>query len=242
MDRELYHDHHHLEESHWWFLGRRYIVEDFLKNFLEFGDRILDVGSGGGGMLEVLLRYGSVTAMEGDTESVERIRVRYGDRVAIIPSFLEQSQLSLKSFNVVTMFDVLEHIDDDDEALRIIHNILPDNGIFIATLPACPFLWSGHDELNQHYRRYVRRDLCRRLQAAGFTIERISYFNFFLFFPTLLIRIVFRCIGRVGIDTRVSNGGMNSFLARLFSFERFFLRNRNFPIGVSLIVVARKSV
>lgn len=243
MDRLLYRDHQQQEESHWWFVGRRRVVAMLLKTLrLNSSRRLLDVGSGAGGMLELLLTYGQVTSLEGDAECAEHIRERYGERVTVLPHFFESLDPTKQTFDVVSMFDVLEHIEDDVAALKKIHALLVPGGWYIATVPACPFLWSSHDDLNKHYRRYMKRELCQKVEQAGFTIARCSYFNFFLFVPIFFARMLFRLIGRVDSDVRAPSAGVNGLFAKIFSFERFCLSRFSFPIGVSLFIIAKKNV
>ncbi|MEO5927989.1 MAG: class I SAM-dependent methyltransferase [Patescibacteria group bacterium] len=243
MDRSLYRDHHRLEESHWWFLGRRKIIRTLLETLrLRAPSRVLDIGSGAGGMLETLLPYGSVSALEGDAESATHIRERYADRVTVLPQFFEQANILPGSFDVVSLFDVLEHIEDDEAALRKIFAILSPGGTLIITVPAFPFLWSGHDVLNRHFRRYVGKELRFKIEQAGFKIRRLSYFNFFLFLPIVIARLFFRASGRVESDFHVPNAGTNTLLMKIFSAEHAFVRRVNLPIGVSILAVAKKEV
>src|SRR6266508_2232263 len=106
MDRQLYRDHHALDESHWWFLGRRELVRELLANHGPAPNgRLLDVGSGGGAMLNLLLPYGRVAALESDPASVEVIRQRYGERVLVREGSLESTALD-SNYELVTLFDV----------------------------------------------------------------------------------------------------------------------------------------
>ncbi|MBI4138634.1 class I SAM-dependent methyltransferase [Candidatus Uhrbacteria bacterium] len=239
MDRDVYRALDELNETHWWFLGRRAVVSDILSRLPQFsGRRILDIGSGAGGMIETLLPHGTVTAAEGDSASREALQKRFGERVRVLPGFL--GDIDLAGHDVITMFDVLEHIEDDRAALRAIWDALPSGGRFICTVPAFKLLWSGHDVMSHHFRRYARAELIRKLTETGFVIERVTFFNFFLFPAILALRLVFRALGRKDSDFNVPAPFVNGILARIFSAERFLLRHMNLPWGVSLLVVARK--
>jgi SAM-dependent methyltransferase len=242
MDRSLYHAHQDSDRSHWWFKGRERILSDvFGRLRFPLRKRFLDIGSGGGGLLEVLLRHAStVTAVEGDAESLARIREKYGDRVTTIQSYAEGLQVEPGSYDVVTLFDVLEHIEDDQATLQKIYDRLPEGGVFVCTVPACPSLWSRHDELNHHFRRYTRTELAKKVRQAGFDIQKVTYFNSFLFAPTFLVRWTSRLLKKEGTDFEKGSGALNGVLASLFGAERFFLRYLRFPIGVSLLLVAQK--
>jgi SAM-dependent methyltransferase len=244
MERILYHDHERYEDTHWWFLGRRAIVDAVLRGLhIPQGARLVDIGSGAGGMLSSLLPYGEVWSLEGDAESANRIRERYGARVNLVPDFFEQATLPESSFDVVTMFDVLEHIEDDAAALKRIAGLLKPGGMYVATVPARPSLWGHHDVLNRHYRRYLRSDLRRVIESSGLVIETCSYFNTFLFPMIYVVRRLWRLLGKTESDIHQPGPFVNGLLARLFSAERGWIASkRSFPIGVSLLVVARKPV
>jgi SAM-dependent methyltransferase len=241
MERQLYRDHEQQEERHWWFLGRRRIISTLLSRLgLGTDRRILDIGSGAGGMLEALLPYGRVTSMEGDAESAEHIRQRYGENVMVIHRFFDGTEGLPETYDLVTMFDVLEHIEDDATALANVYGLLPPGGILVLTVPAFPILWSGHDVLNRHFRRYRKGQLRRRVEQAGFRIQRLGFFNFMFFFPILLVRLAFRALHRTESDFRVPSAGMNAFFLRIFAAERFIVTRGGFPFGVSLFCVATK--
>jgi SAM-dependent methyltransferase len=242
MDEALYTQHDLLDEDHWWFLGRRRIVLSILGSFLgprAGREQILDVGCGTGGMLRALQELGEVTGMDTSRFAVERARERCGCRVewGVLP---EPVPFEPGSFDIVTALDVIEHVDDDVGALRTIHTLLRPGGVFLCTVPAFRFLWSGHDELNHHRRRYRRAELRERLVRSGYRIRKLTYFNFVLFAPIALIRLVGRLSGRKRSDFELPFRPVNGMLARIFGVERYLLRFTSFPFGVSLLAVCEK--
>jgi len=242
VDDALYVQHDLLEEDHWWFVGRRRIVVSVLRSLVARDDRdrqILDVGCGTGGMLKALRTFGGVTGMDTSHFAIDRARERSGCRVewGVLP---EPTPFEPGSFDVVTALDVIEHVDDDEEAVRTIHRVLRPGGLFVCTVPAFRFLWSGHDEVNHHRRRYRRTELRRKLVGAGFRIRRLTYFNFLLFPPIALIRLVGRLSGRKGSDFEVPFRGINGMLAGIFGAERYLLGVTSLPFGVSLLAVCEK--
>ena len=113
-----------------------------------------------------------------------------------------------------------------------------------ATVRAPQYRWSPHDVINPHRRRYARRELRDRIREAGLRVERVSYFNMFLFPAVLLARLLRRGTAEAQegqSDFKVVPGPINAFLAGLFGAERFLLRLTNLPFGVSLLAVARKA-
>lgn len=242
MDETLYFEHDELEETYWWFLGRRAIVASVLRQFLggrQAARRILDIGCGTGGMLRILHDFGEAIGVDSTQYAIARAKQKTGCRV-------EEGQLpdgipfSPGSFDVVTAFDVIEHIDDDIRALKSIWSLLAQEGLFVCTVPAMPFLWSIHDDLNQHKRRYTKRELYRKIEAAGFKVMKISYYNFLLFPLVLGVRLTGKLFRRKGSDFTVAVVGMNDILRIILSTERLLINFLPFPIGVSLLAVARK--
>ena len=234
--------HAEAEFHHWWFAARREIVLAQLEGVLEAGRsdrRLLDIGCGAGGFLAFLGRYGHATGIEASPEAVEIASrsgadVRFGSLPGDIP--VEQ-----ESVDVITLLDVLEHVEEDLDALRTIRDRLRPGGHLILTVPAFPFLWSGHDVVNEHKRRYVRSQLDERLRGTGFEVLRTSYFNTLLFPPIALLRILRRPWDR---DDRADEGRvpalLNGLLRRTFGAERWFLKWADLPFGVSLLAVARR--
>ncbi len=110
-------------------------------------------------------------------------------------------------------------------------------------VPAFAFLWGHQDEISRHYRRYVRAGLRARLHAAGFRIERSSYFNTLLFAPIAAIRLLRRYTGAEVVDSdfeMTSEGPVNQLLTRVFAAEARFVSRWNLPFGVSLVALARR--
>lgn len=243
VDDFVYEEHASVEREHWWFQGRRQVVASVLRRHLgpDQGDRrILDVGSGTGEMLDMLREFGDVHGLDMSPKAVAYCRDRFGSsvdvRVGRVPDDLSPA-------DVVTAFDVIEHLEDDAGALGKIHALLPPGGLFICTVPAFSFLWSGHDVVNHHKRRYTRRLLLRRLRDAGFEVDRISYFNT-LFFPLVAgIRLVRRRSSAAPVsDIAMPSPRINAILKRLFSSERWLVTRMDLPVGVSLLAVCRKPV
>jgi SAM-dependent methyltransferase len=242
VDDALYIQHDLLEEDHWWFVGRRRIVVSVLRSFLprHAVDRtLLDLGCGTGGMLNALKAFGEVTGMDTSQFAIDRARERSGCRVewGMLPGPVP---FEPDSFDVVTALDVIEHVDDDGAALRTIRELLKPGGSFMCTVPAFRFLWSGHDEINHHRRRYRRAELRGKLLDAGFRIRKLTYFNFLLFPPIALVRLAGRLTGRTGSDFEIPARGVNGVLARIFGAERHVVRIASFPFGVSLLAVCEK--
>ncbi len=247
MDPSLHHQFAEIDSSHWWFQGRRRVVASLLHAELgvEDGRRILDVGCGTGAMLDVLMELGSVSAMDDSPEALQYCKARFGDRLDVRCGSIPHDLPIGEPFQVVTAFDVIEHLADDLGALQEIHRLLPPGGVLVVTVPAFPFLWGPHDVLNGHHRRYRRNELRGVLEAAGFLVDRLSYFNTWLFPAVAALRGLRRL--RPGTheapasDFSTPPRIVNRALGGLFSSEARFLRTRSLPFGVSLIALGRKA-
>ncbi|HYS77313.1 MAG TPA: class I SAM-dependent methyltransferase [Candidatus Dormibacteraeota bacterium] len=246
MDLSMYRDFAEVhEDRHWWFVGRRRIVRSLLESLLGPGrDRtLLEIGCGTGGMLPVLAEFGRVTGVDPSEDALRYARRRHGRHAELLRVDFPGEPPPGRGYDVVALFDVLEHLDDDALALRRAASLLSPSGLLVATVPAHRFLWSPHDVINHHRRRYTRRELRSRIHQSGLVLSRLSYFNMFLFPAVLLARLIRRSAGGVPggrSDFKTTPGLANAFLARLFGAERFLLRRLDLPFGVSLLAVARR--
>lgn len=149
-----------------------------------------------------------------------------------------------KKFDVIIASDCLEHISDDEKALKNWHNLLKPDGSLLIFVPAYKILWSNHDDANMHFRRYTKNELKRKLEKNHFKTTKSSYWNFFLFFPILFIRSF---SGLNSNKNEEETGDLkrmhifNSFFYSLINFENKLLKNINFPFGVSVFCVAIKN-
>jgi hypothetical protein len=144
---------------------------------------------------------------------------------------------------VVAALDGLEHIGDDVGALETLGDALVPGGLLMVTVPAYGWLWGPHDELNHHVRRYSRRDLRAAVEAAGFEVERTTYFNSLLFPVAAAVRLARRYLIRHQEATAhlaVPGRTVNELLTRVFAAERRVLRHVDLPFGVSVLALARR--
>ena len=245
MRAEMYRVHEEFQDSHWWFTARRAIVLHMLRRAIHKGQlnpplRIVDVGCGAGGMVPYVREFGYAIGVDASPDIVAFAQANgYDVRLGSLPWDVRQP--GEPPFDVVLLLDVLEHIDDDDAALRGLHNVLRPDGVLLITVPACQFLWGRHDVVNEHRRRYSRHMLAERLSNASFAIEKISYFNTMLFPPIAAVRLAGRLIPnrKPAPDMVKVSKPVNRIFHSLFAAERHLLTAFSLPIGVSLIAVAR---
>ncbi|MGF1529144.1 MAG: methyltransferase domain-containing protein [Candidatus Competibacterales bacterium] len=224
--------------EHWWYRARREILAEVLAALtLPQDARILEVGCGAGGNLPMLGRYGRVMAVELDTAARHHARAFSGIDVQAgwLPDGLP---FDGQAFDLICLFDVLEHIQDDRGALAALGARLKPRGHLVLTVPAHQWLYGRHDRWLCHFRRYGHRQLAEVLEANGFGVRRLHYFNCLLFPVVLVVRWLDRDRHRRSWGTATPPAWLNGLLYQLFRLERHWLRRRGFPVGVSLVAVA----
>lgn len=245
MDKSLYSEMASLETRHWWFLGRRIIIFDVIKRFCGSpSGKALDVGLGTGINGEFLSKAGYLVDGVEDSDEAMRFVEKNYPSLSVLKTSFPSSSIRSESYKLVTMLDVIEHIEDDMSALKAAHRALVPGGHVVVTTPAFSFLWTKHDELAHHKRRYRKKDLKRKLEEAGFETIFISYFNFFLFPAISAFRILGKLISKEGITSDFSStpNFLNLPFTKLFSSERFLMRYFSLPFGVSIIAVGKKPI
>lgn len=247
MERIAYERFRELEKTHFWFLSRRAIFFDVLDRALPATKdlTVLEIGCGAGGMLVPLQCYGDVHGMDIDVEYLRFCKERG------FPKVLAGSGHDLPfadaSYDLVALFDCLEHIPDEGRALREILRVMKPGGHVFFSVPAYEWLWSNNDDIAHHQRRYTKSRLVRALRDAGFEVRRASYFNAFLLpliIPSVLIQKLRGALG--WLPEGYNNTSvpvpkpLNWIFTKLMSGERFALRGFDLPFGHSLIAVARR--
>ncbi len=243
MEDIMYDYFYRIENKHWWFQSRREIILRLInKYYSKKADcKVLDIGCGTGSMLNYLFSYGEVQGIDCSKKAIDYSKKKSPNAKVSIGSL--PYDLPREKFDLILSLEVLEHVDKDDEALKSINNILKPEGTFILTVPANQFLFSAHDRINLHKRRYSLKELKLKLEKAGFEIKKISYYNTFLFIPATLV-ILFKKI----FDSKkpkshfekIPHFFLNGILKTIFSMEKHLLPSVNFPCGVSLIAVVSK--
>lgn len=232
----------HAEEdrAHWWFLGRRAVIlAEMARHLPAGGVRLAELGCGSGGMLEALGRFGTAVGVEMDAALRARARERGLDvRAGALPDAIP---LEPGGWDAVCLFDVLEHVDDEAGALAACRRLLAPGGRLFVTVPAYAWLWSRHDEMLGHRRRYTARALRRAAERGGYAVERLTYFNTLLAPPIMAVRLARAALGRPGHDLDRPAPTLNRALAACFSAEARLLRWVSPPFGISILLAARLS-
>jgi SAM-dependent methyltransferase len=248
MEREQYELMFAQEERHWWYVGMRRISTALLERYPPLVDgqdrrplEILDAGCGSGGTTSYLRRFGRVTGVDLAPEALALARKRCLDRLA--RSSVGALPFQDGSFDVVTSFDVLYHlnVDDDLAALGDIHRVLRPGGVALIRLPAFDWIRGAHDEAVHTRHRYTRDELSEKLEDAGFRLEHATYANFVLFPLAPAKRYLEQRKGtREATDLWLPPGPVNRLLADLLSLEALPARQLGLPWGLSVFAVARR--
>lgn len=242
MQEIVYHYNYELEESYWWFVARNRIIKDLTAHYsgLSKGAVVLDVGAGTGGFAKLISESYSPICMDTSDLALDYCKKR--GLPNIYKGLLSDFVATGEHVDGVFMLDVVEHIEDDKGVVEQVYGLLPDNGAFVVSVPAYMWLWSRHDVMHMHYRRYTKKRLNKLLQDAGFQIEYSTYFNTFLFFPAVLKRFYDKLKGEKDEYRPVDDVslGVNKMLTRIFLSESKLLKHFTFPFGVSILTIARK--
>ena len=241
MDKAEYEKLAAREQVHWWHVSRRRILATALENLhLPDTARILEVGSGTGGNLRMLSNFGQLDAMEADGDARAIAAQATGVPIArgALPTDIPYPE---RTFDVVAAFDVIEHIDDDQHSVRALYSVTKPGGWFVSTVPAYGWMWSEHDELLHHKRRYTLGPYTSMIEAAGFRVRKGSYFNTFLFPLAAGVRLAQEILGKsANAERTVPRRTVNKILAAIFSAEAPLLRTLSFPFGMSILVIAQR--
>lgn len=247
MNTQYYQEYYELERKHWWFLARGEIImahlELLLADKIKSGQplQILNIGAATGRSSELLSALGQVVSLEYDRDCCLFTKEKLG--IDIIQASVLDLPFEDGQFDLVCAFDVIEHVADDGLAVQEMHRVCRPGGLICVTVPAYQFLWSQHDEVNQHFRRYTAGQLRNLFKRTG-DCRYLSYFNFWLFFPIAFFRLLAKVLplqkrnrADAGSDFFVMNSGIvQKIFYRIFRSELFFIKYKiRLWAGVSLI-------
>lgn len=238
MERAVFDRMAELDEVHWWYVGRRRILRALIEREVRLpaDARILEVGCGTGHNFEMLRGFGSLDAIEVDAQARGLASRRLGEEVGDAP-LPALTGVADRTYHLVALLDVLEHVDEDRAALASVSAKLAPGGRILVTVPAYQWMWSAHDIAHHHKRRYSRRGLRQVAEAAGLEVERIGYFNSLLFPLAAAARLAGRIAGKTSSDDKLPPAPVNRMLRSIFAFERHLVGRVRLPAGVSLFVL-----
>lgn len=232
MEKEYEKKYHQLEIEYWWFVARRDIIKKILKKHPK-NSKILEIGCSGGILMKELNGEGfaNVSGLDISKEAIETAKRRGVKNVKVADAV--KTGYKDKEFDIIIASDILEHIEDENKAVGEWKRLLKNNGTLIVFVPAFMSLWSKHDEINHHFRRYTNKKLVN-VFSNDFKIIRKGYWNFSLFFPMFLIRIMQR------ERDNLKETSLNSLLITFLKLENFLIeKGIRFPVGISTFVIAK---
>jgi len=246
MDARYEEKYHTLEEQHWWFRARRHMVYSLIEQLkLPHNAAILEVGCSAGPLL-LQLQQAGYTNLAGIDISEKAITLGQKRGLQSI-SIMDGAKLDFSdaAFDLVIASDVLEHIADEAKAMQEWARVLKPGGSMIVFVPAFQHLWSGHDIINHHFRRYTKTQLTTIVTQAGLKVKRASYWNFSLYFPTWLVRKLQQLLSSElsppKDNLQPTPTIVNTILTGIVKLENAVLKKTDLPVGVSVFVVVAKA-
>lgn len=254
MQHDYYKEYYDLERQHWWFVAREKIISNYLKKIiaakiLKHQDlKILNVGCGPGRSSQYLSSFGEVTSIEYDKDCCEFASERTG--LQIINGSITALPFQDEIFDLVCAFDVIEHVEDDQLAVSEMKRVAKKEGVIFITVPTFMSLWSHHDVINHHFRRYQKGQIEKLFTAnKNGNVIFSSYFNFFLFPLIYLVRKISNLLqfnkkrpGSGSDFEAFKPGFLNHVLFNIMYFESKFINNNiKLPFGVSLLYTWKKN-
>ena len=241
MDPRIYKLHIENEKEHWWYKGRREIISSIISKFVFKNNKlkILDFGAGSGANTIALSHYGEVYVYEKDENALQLLKKRF-EKISNI--FVLDAINENIFFDLIIASDVIEHIENDDEIIKFFSKALKNDGNILITVPAYNFLYTERDKVLGHFRRYNINTLKKKTNKY-FKIIKLSYYNFFLFFLSAVLFVflkLFKIKSLITSPENTPNFFFNNLFYKIFSSEKFFLKHINFPVGASIVCLAKK--
>ncbi|MET3437411.1 class I SAM-dependent methyltransferase [Sphingomonas sp. 1185] len=239
MDRIVYDRMAAHDSTHWWYRARRDILADYLTRYgkLPGEARILEIGCGTGHNLPMLAGFGNVDAIEIDPAAREIASERLGKPVGAAP-LPELPGIERGAYDLIAVLDVVEHIEDDVAALAAMKSCLKPGGKILIAVPAHQWMWSAHDVVNHHHRRYSKGTLVSAIEKAGLRPRKLTYFNSLLFPLAAAARIAGRLTGRDDSDDSPPPAPLNKAFEAIFRLERHLVGRAPMTPGVSIVTLA----
>jgi SAM-dependent methyltransferase len=238
-----------IEDENFWYRSRNRVIKKLFKKHLgiDTPKTIMEIGCGNGFILKGLMEYKNYTLYGADIyiQGLKNAKERLPNLEFIQ---LDATNMPFENkFDAIGAFDVLEHIEDDIVAIKNVYRALKPRGLFLISLPQYQWLWSNMDDIDNHKRRYNRKELNNKFTQNGFEVIYVSSFVFTLF-PLMLVSRYFKRDKKFkerSFEEKLTEFQLNPFANFLLeSFMRIdellLSTGVSLPFGGSLIAVARK--
>ncbi len=244
MDKGYYIEYFDLERNNWWFKARLEIIRTQVKKIANGRNdlSILNIGIATGATSVMLEEFGKVKSVEYDTDCYAFVKERLN--IDLEQGSILELRFEDESYDLVCAFDVIEHVENDKLAASEMMRVCKKGGDVFVTVPAFQFLWSHHDVVNQHFRRYTRKEL--NALFPGIKPVFTTYINTLLFFPISFIRLMSKLIPfkREGSGSDfglIKSDFLNTLFYQVFLSENTLLKSRiDLPLGVSVLSIFKK--
>jgi len=247
MRKNIYQKFYDIEETNWWFKGMHDLLLDLISANLKFHvkSKLLDIGCGTGLWPKYLSRFGNVYCLDNSREAIKFCAARNLNK--LIVGQAEELPYKDECFDFVSAIGVVEHLDDDQLLLREINRILKPGGYMVLLTSAFDFLWSAHDDLVHHKKRYRKKTIETLLIQAELESLKISYVNSILFPGIAGIRIIQKLINWIPAKNDVTkiftvSEFLNNLLFKILRLESSLLKHMCFPFGVGIVALAQKKI
>jgi len=244
LDLSVYEAEYLHEMSHWWYVERRRLFGRIIRSYFPEikKARCADIGASTGANLTLFSELGVLDSvgLEYQYEAIQLAKRK--SSFPILQGSGENLPFSNDSFDLVTCTDVLEHITNDDSTIREINRVLKPGGYVLITVPAFQSLWGHQDEVSHHLRRYTRRDIEKIVTQEGFEIMESFYFNWIMFLPVWIIRLISRLVSfKMRSEGDINSPTLNKMMMIVFRLDCVLARRIPFPFGVSVLIFARST-
>ncbi len=225
----------------WWWVGKRQLILKTLERLGRNNSLVLDIGCGTGSNLRCWESCGNVVGLDISADALDFCRIKGNEN--LVRGDAVKLPFHDSAFDTVIALDILEHIERDEEALKEFFRVCRTGGHLVLTVPALMFLWGKHDVALHHKRRYAKKQLAVLLQANGFHLERMTFWNFALLLPAAVYRYLgnLRPPKEIRSDSLKVPGLANSILRGVLSVENsLILKGISLTWGITLFAVCRK--
>lgn len=244
-EQDRYHD---LGPSYFWFAGKRQLVMEILKSRLPSSwdadkKKVLDIGCGPGHDLHDLQPFGKLHGLDPSLAALEWCEREYSGAQQLVCAGGENLPFQSKTFDLIIMFDVLEHIKEDEASLKECRRILKPGGLLVITVPAFQWLWGAHDDRYGHVRRYTVPGIHHKLERNKFVVDHATYIEWIFTLPLWIMRNLKRMFASTAKrdDFVRVPGWLNRLLTYVITMETVWVKNHTMPWGVSIVALARAS-